>query len=249
MKNWNGTDIPATASKGGVVAFLNPYDNLIQTGVRPWPPAEIVQKLYQSSQVKAYNDVNKSYVTQCLGYYTDLQSINSEDALTWSVFGTVSYAPPGVKNTFITELFESLNLPAQRIVTSEIFLWRRIPHPDTLVSGGPEIDFGIHAGGVLLLGEAKWKSAVGKAQGKNKNKTQIQLRVEFLKKFGRKIYPDVRKFAVLGVGLRDDIVDSSDDDGVICCGTTWEDCVVESHPLHHELTRYLQWKKQLSCVT
>ena len=42
---------------------------------------------------------------------------------------------------------------------------RGIPHPDTLVPGGPEIDFGIQTADTLILGEAKWLSGVGRLQG------------------------------------------------------------------------------------
>ena len=57
---------------------------------------------------------------------------------------------------------------------------RRIPHPDSLVPGGPEIDAGIISRNSVLFIEAKWQSQVGDKQGKEKDKDQIQLRGEFL---------------------------------------------------------------------
>lgn len=46
-------------------------------------------------------------------------------------------------------------------------------------------------GNALILGEAKWQSEVGTAQGKKKDKDQIQLRGEFLKKYGMRLFPAV----------------------------------------------------------
>ena len=95
----------------------------------------------------------------------------------------------------------------------------------------------------LLLGEAKWKSSVGSAQGKNKDKDQIQLRIEFLQKYAPKLYPEVKQFVVLGVGLKNDVTENYSDQSVKCIGITWGDiCSLESHPNHDELLRYLAWK-------
>jgi hypothetical protein len=64
-----------------------------------------------------------------------------------------------------------------------------LAHPDTLVSGGPEIDFGIHTDDVFLLGEAKWRSPLGEAQGVHRDKDQLTLRREFCQKYGPRLVP------------------------------------------------------------
>lgn len=245
MKNWNHQEVEIIKSKGGVIALANPYDNLISTGVTPWPPSEIVQKLYQSRQVRAFAEDQKETLKRFHGYYSDLQSIHSEDAITWSVFGTISHSQHEIQNKFVSEFFQSIDIELELINHSEIYLWRRIPHPDTLVSGGPEIDFGILTEDTLLLGEAKWKSSVSVAQGKNKDKDQIQLRIEFLQKYAPKLYPAVKRFVVLGVGLMNDVINNYVDKNVICIGTTWDHiCSLKSHPNHNELLKYLAWKKE-----
>lgn len=243
MKNWNQKEVEILTSKGGVIALANPYENLVTTGVEPWPPAELVQKLYQSRQTRAFSEDQKKILQKFNGYYSDIQSIHSEDAITWSVFGTIAHAPSEKRNEFVSELFQVLGLSYENIRNCEIFLWRRIPHPDTLVSGGPEIDFGILTNDTLLLGEAKWKSSVGATQGKNKDKNQIQLRVEFMQKYATKLYPGVRHFVVLGVGLNNDVIEDHTDGTVKCIGTTWNTiCNLASHPNHDELQKYLTWK-------
>jgi hypothetical protein len=47
------------------------------------------------------------------------------------------------------------------------------------------------------LGEAKWKSSVGTAQGK-----------KILQKYAAKLYPGVTQFFVLGVGLHNDVAEN-----------------------------------------
>jgi len=150
IKDWNGKEIPLAVSKGGVRVVAHPFDNLIQTGCDPWPPSEIIQKLYESRQVRAFDGDQRAICESGLGYYCDLQSLNSEDAITWSVFGTVALSQKHLLEKWLGDLFHLLDLDDATTDKAEIFLWRRIPHPDTLVSGGPEIDFGIITRNTLL---------------------------------------------------------------------------------------------------
>jgi hypothetical protein len=99
-----------------------------------------------------------------------IQSLHSEDAITWSVFGTIARAPQNIMETGLKDMFRLIDLPDADAYNAEIFLCRRIPHPDTLVSGGPEIDGGITTSNTVILGEAKWLSGIGAAQGKDKDK-------------------------------------------------------------------------------
>src|SRR5688500_14738550 len=104
-----------------------------------------------------------------LGFYSDLQSIHSEDAITWSVFGPVIYGGKTVREPCVTDLLKMIRVPG-KAGNAHIWLWGRLPHPDTLVPGGPEIDFGVQTDDVFLLGEAKWRSSIGSAQGVNRDK-------------------------------------------------------------------------------
>ena len=244
MKNWNGKEIASAQSKGGVKVVAHPFDNLISTGCDPWPPAEIIQKLYKSNHQGHFPDEEQKICTSGLGYYCDLQSLHSEDAITWSIFGTVACTNLETKRKWVADFFRLLGLTEYVSSTRiQIFLWRRIPHPDTLVSGGPEIDFGIISGDSVILGEAKWKSGIGKAQGKKKDKDQIQLRGEFLCKYGKHVFSGAKNFAVVGLGLWDEGFQQSTHDGVIFKTALWKDvCNLQSHPHAEELRRYYDWK-------
>jgi hypothetical protein len=108
--NWKGSLIDATRSKGGVLVVINPFNNLVSTGIQLWPPPEIIQKLYQSRQIRAFKEIDVKALTRSLGYYTDLQSIHSEDAITWSVFGTMAYADQDTRCAYATSLLELLQI-------------------------------------------------------------------------------------------------------------------------------------------
>ena len=86
------------------------------------------------------------------------------------MFGTVGRAQRAILREWLADLFNLLDLVEIKTDGAEVFLWRRIPHPDILVPGGPEIDVGISHENALILSEAKWLSGVGSAQGKMKDK-------------------------------------------------------------------------------
>lgn len=243
MKDWNDRKINFAKSKEGVIVVPHPFDNLISANYIPWPPPEIVQKLYKSRQIRAFQGTQSSICTSGLTYYCDLQSLHSEDAITWSVFGTVAYSSLSERENWASQFFKLLDISDAVSTNAAIFLWRRIPHPDTLVSGGPEIDFGIITDNTLILGEAKWQSGVGSAQGKKKNKDQIQLRGEFLKKYGKKIFHYKKVQIVVGVGLYKNSFNNTVPTGVRFLSTTWGDiCSIQAHPLFDEIQRYYKWK-------
>jgi hypothetical protein len=178
IQDWRDDQVETATSSGGVLALVDPWQNVIRSGVKPWPPCELIQKIYQSRQARAFTDGHHAAATAKLGFYSDLQSIHSEDAITWSFFGPVVYADSVIRVRFVQDLFTAIDVPGTS-KNARIWLWRRLPHPDTLVSGGPEIDFGIQTDDVFLLGEAKWRSVVGAAQGVKRDKDQITLRREF----------------------------------------------------------------------
>lgn len=247
MKDWNNKEIEIAQSRGGVIVTAHPYDNLVRPAGMSWPPPEIIQKLYQSRQIRAFDETNKRICTSGLGYYCDLQSIHSEDAITWSVLGTVARAPKPLLSAWLTNLLEILDLRGIQTDTPEVFLWRRIPHPDTLVSGGPEIDAGILTENALILVEAKWQSVVGAKQGKMRDKDQIQLRGEFLQKYGQQVFPNRAVHAVVGISLFADAFSDTTPDGIAFRSTTWEMvCDLASHPYAKELKRYLKWKTKFT---
>ena len=83
ITDWRGQSIEVAQSGGGVRAVVDPWNNVITTGIRPWPAPELIRKIYQSRQVRAFSGEERQLATAALGFYSDLQSIHSEDAITW----------------------------------------------------------------------------------------------------------------------------------------------------------------------
>lgn len=244
IPDWNGREIAVAHSKEGVLAATHPLDNLVLGGGKRCPAPEILQKLYKSRHENAFCGEDRASCEAGLGYYCDLQSIHSEDAITWSVFGNVGRSEQSRIAAWVGDLFGLLDLPGCSPEEAEIFLWRRIPHPDTLVPGGPEIDFGILTQNTTLLGEAKWLSGVGTAQGKNRDKDQIQLRGEFLSNFGARLFPAKHLHVVVGVSLLPNAFQNTAPSDVIFRATTWDRlCAIPSHPFAAEVWKYYLWKR------
>jgi len=236
IKNWKGKEIEAAKSKGGKLSVCDYRDNLIIPPNSTWPHPDIVKKLYQSNHVNDFDDPERYELTRELGFYCDLQSLRSEDAITWSVFGTLHYFSKKYQIDFVNSLLDCIDSkPA--ITDCFIELWTRIAHPDTLVSGGPELDIQIVCDNLAIFGEAKWLSRIAQGQGKKKDKNQLQLRTEFLSTYGNRIFPKTSKQIVLTIELQ--ATDHKNEYNV-----TWEEiCNKTRHPLKSELADYYLWKK------
>ena len=208
VQHWSGREVRVANSQRGVSAFCNVWDNFLRTGLTNWPPPELVQKLYESRHTHAFAGDEQAAVVRSLGYYCDLQSVHSEDAVTWNLFGPLVYGSQEVRDGFTRHVLRLLEVAAEP-TGAQVWLWRRLPHPDSRVPGGPEIDFGILTSNALVLGEAKWQSRVDPNQGVARNKSQIQLREEFCEKFGPAVFPDVEHFVVLGLDLSGTMLEAS----------------------------------------
>jgi len=239
--DWNEKTVDCMESKGGVTALQNPLENLIRTKIFPFPTPEIIQKLYKSERGNAFSETQKSSFTN---YYTDLQSLNSEDAITWSVFGVLNYHAEASRNKFVSDLLALAGINDAVCTRTCVWLWRRIPHPETLVSGGPELDFGIITDNTVVFGESKWNSSVSNNQGVSKRRNQMELRVDFLRKYGVDFFPYAKNKVVLLVSKGTDNSFDCLSDGVVDVKNIhWEDvCKIESHPLSDEVKRYYYWK-------
>ncbi|MBK9290275.1 MAG: hypothetical protein IPM52_01375 [Bacteroidetes bacterium] len=233
---FNKDKIEIIKSKGNSGAVSSYKDNLLIPHNIIWPPIEIVGRLYKSNHLDDFDNSVQSELIKELGYYTDLQSINSEDALTWSLFGYISKQNNEVRTDFLNELLKYLKYKDSQ-KNCNINLWTRLPHPDTFVSGGPEIDVFIQSEEYIILIECKYKSQIGQNQGKDKDKDQIQIRKEWANKIGSKIFPN-HVIITLLVGL--DVVDDS------IAFINWENLIAfKSIPHKKELKDYYNWKKSL----
>ena len=253
IEHWNGDRmIDVGESKGGVLATVHPLENLVRGDVLPWPTPELLQKFYESRWQGA-SRLDDEAVRRGIGHYCALQSLNSEDAITWSFFGPIAYSSPQARLAFTSALLLKLT-PAVNASSTEvaIWLWRRVPHPEKPGStGGPEIDFGLLTGDTFVVGEAKWNSGLGAGQGVAKNRTQFDLRRAFCDRFGSTALGDVRRWIILGVGRKADVFPADgfakEDRALLVRNLTWPDlAILHKDPLRSELLRYLSWKERFS---
>lgn len=246
MKDWNEREIVVAQSKGGVIAVADVSDNLIRVSEVPWPPPAVVQKLYESRQARAFEGAQLKLATGGLGVYSDLQSLHSEDAVTWSYFGPLAVQSPAARADFLNWLLGRVGLDQWTgSKRASIDLWRRVPHPDKSLPGGPELDLVIDGDQCVIFGEVKWLSGEGQGQGVLKDKGQMQLRRDFFAKYGSAIYGD-RGFVVLGVSLGDALESAVPEDTaqLVTRSIDWAGLAeYAQHPKADEFRRYLRWKR------
>ena len=221
--------IPSKGKSSG--AIQNIKNNLLLPEFIEWPPIEIVSKFYESNHLKDFDEKYHKKLTQELGYYCDLQSIKSEDVITWSLFGYVSKLEFNIQNIFYNELLKYLNYENDKLITIE--LWRTLPHPEKLNSKGPEIDVLLYGKKYVILIECKWTSGIGKNQGINKNMDQLQLRNLFKNGIGKKIFPN-KEIIILFIAN-----ENTSNDLFI----SWENISKFNNIPHKELfNNYMKWK-------
>ncbi len=248
IDGWTGNAVCVARSPSGVLLLCDYADNVIRSADVPWPPPTLVAKLVADDRVSSKWPAQlRDSVCSRLGHYTPLQSINSEDAITWSFFGPLMYGSPRVRVQFLRWLLERLELSAEDTVAT-FDLWRRIPHPEKPSAPGPELDALLHGDRTVVYVEAKWGSPEGVGQGPGGTSTQMQLRRDFVENYGRRIY-GARRFVVLGVVLQDliEAITPGDSDHVTTRTIRWENLAEFSgRSAQGEFAHYLAWKRHHS---
>lgn len=246
LQDWNNREITAVRSKGGVFAFPDYADNLIRIDQGCWPPPEILQKLYKSEKLWAFPEEEQGLLSGKLGYYCDLQSVHSEDAMQWSYFGPLLYGSEDDRIRFARWLRVKLTLSCEEPSRCSMAMWRRVPHPDNGTPNGPELDLLINTDTFSLLVESKWRSGEGRWQGVDGTATQVQLRQRFLARFGKSMFGEAL-LAVLCVVLDDSQRSLGDPSiSVPVLTSRWTDlCEFTQHIRSEEVRRYYDWKRNL----
>ena len=200
--DWNDRTITLARSRGSVPVVCDFNDNLIREDRLPCT-AGGRKKLYESRQSRAFDATELAAATETLGFYSDLQSLNSEDAITWSYSGSFLAESPEARAAFLNWLLQQVDLG--ELAGSErcgIDLWRRIPHPDPPdLAGGPELDVVLDGDEAVVFLKAKWRSKEGAGQGRSGTRIRGSRR-DFLGSIGPRVYGD-RRFVVCGVVLDD----------------------------------------------
>lgn len=249
IDNWNGQPVAVRRSRGGVLTFEHWEDNVL--GAPPWPEALLGQVRGYVARPDHFAGGDADALAAHLGRISKFQSVNSEDAVTYSWFGTLAAAAANVRCAAVQWLYDRAGIPAtaQNPVIDQ---WARVFHPNAPGSPrGPELDARIDdPGAALVYVEAKWSAGIGTGRGKLADvpDDQIVLRRDSLRS-DPNVNSDERTFAVLGVSEHKPGLaqwDEPDGDGrpVTVAWLTWDDLAdCSDHPLAEEFGRYLAWKR------
>ena len=251
VRDWNDENIECYASRGGVINVADWKRNLVHGDVRPWPPPQLARKLTNPGRAEAFAAEDLARLTAKLGYLSRFQSLNSEDSLAWSWFGTLAHAPSSVRRDVTDWLLSQIGVSAA-VTAADIDLWERVPNPCHESRPGPELDARIRTDSALLYVECKWNAplAFGKTAGEGEKMDQVQLRRCALRKDEQAEESEL-SLVVLGV-TRDpfdpgDRYTATDQPGarpVEIKWLTWNDLAgCERHPHAEEFRRYLDWRQ------
>lgn len=259
IENWNGVPVLYRRSHGvsQVLTFERWQENVLRGIAKAWPP-EALQK--QARGYVANTDHFDPQDAEALaadlgGRISKMQSINSEDAVTYSWFGTLSEAPADARRAAVQWLYDRIGLQATA-TDPAVDQWSRIHHPNAPGSArGPELDARIDdaAPGALVYVEAKWQAAVGTGKGKAAGipADQIELRRDSLRS-DPALKHDHRPFAVLGVSEKKPAMAAWKETHehlppVHVAWLTWDELAqCPHHPSAAEFKRYITWKRALA---
>jgi hypothetical protein len=132
IKDWNGDTVPVRRSAGptAVLTFERWEDHVLRGQATPWPPPDLLK------QVTAYRARDSHFapadaeglMVALGGMISRFQSVNSEDAVSWSWFGTLGAAPATDRRAAIQWLYDRAGIDAIA-VDPEIGQWMRVFHP------------------------------------------------------------------------------------------------------------------------
>jgi hypothetical protein len=243
-------------SRGGVLTFERWEDNVL--GGPPWPESLLKQVRGYVARADHFAAEDAEALARPLdGRISKFQSINSEDAVTYSWFGTLAQASTETRRAAVQWLYDRAGLSAESL-DPKIDQWARIFHPNAAGSPrGPELDARIDdQGAALVYIEAKWNAGIGTGRGKVAGipDDQIVLRRESLRE-DPELVDDQRLLAVLGVSeSKPELAKWSEPVGssrpVVVTWLTWDDLAqCPDHPYAEEFARYLAWKRHVASLT
>lgn len=255
IRRWDGKVVQGARSTGsGVFAAFDWRDMVLHPGI----PIE-KKAGTDSGRIRDFAPADHAALTAVLGRYSKVQSINSEDSVTWSVFGALS--PDVWLDELLTEAFGS-GAPT----TWALKFWERIAHPQVgSVRNGPEADVVMVSPKRSVVCEAKWNADLGGDQGVNKDMSQLQMRAYA----AERCCPAGGEWKVLVLALsptrykhlqsgvsnfgryfeadRDGYRPKANAQALQCAAVTWNQVlrVLRRHPSHAEAAAYLEWRLAL----
>lgn len=255
----DGRLVPVRSSRGreAVLYFERWEDNVLPPpSGETWPPQVLRQVNAYVAHKSWFSAPDADALAARLGRISKFQSINSEDAVTWSWFGTLGLEPPSARRRALAWLYERIGLDVTASERATIDQWRRVVHPNALHSArGPEVDALIDdPRSALIYVEAKWNAGVGTGKGAAPGARDDQI---VLRRDALRIDPtrtdDDRELVVLCIANRPIDLRLYDERPqaarwpVKVASLTWDELAsCSAHPRHGDFAHYLDWKRMLA---
>lgn len=204
LRSYDGRMVPVRYSAGSAVPYVECWeDNVLRPpDLDQWPAALLKQVRGYVAHKSWFAEDDAEALAARLGRISKFQSLNSEDALTWSWFGTVAFAEQETRRRTIQWLYDRLGLELLASPQVAVDHWMRVVHPNAPGSTrGPELDARIDDHGVALIYvEAKWDAALGTGKGavEGEEDDQVVLRRAAMRA-DPALVEDRRAFVVLGM--------------------------------------------------
>ena len=243
IPGWDGTPIAVRRSRVSGVLYTERWqDNVLAPpGGQDWPPSLLREVRSFRARADWFTPDDAAALAAQLGFISKMQSLRSEDGITWSWFGTLACEPPDKRGDAVQWLYDRLQLDLVASTDPMIDQWMRVFHPNKPKSqNGPHLDARIDDPDVALMYvEAKWDAAIGTGKGaaEGDRDNQIVLRRGSLRK-DPTLANDRRSLLVVGVSRV--LPDPSVYDETDVAWLTWDDLAACSvHPRAEDFGRYL----------
>ena len=169
LVDWNGQEVDVRFSRGrSRVPYVEDWTrNVIGVSDAGVAPSFLVRQVntYVANN-KWFGDDDAAALARRLNRVSKFQSLRSEDALTWSWFGTLSMSSQESRRAALQWVFDRAELEAQATRDVLIRQWIRVAHPHFPGRTGPEVDAVLDdPGGALIYVEAKWEARLGTGKG------------------------------------------------------------------------------------
>lgn len=252
IPNWKGRNIQVARSGeqfNGRMAVVDFKDNLVAAAIPECIPFPLLQKLVRSVHEADYFGAARTAVTNLLDFYTDLQSLASEDAITFSYFGPIWLRGSTEVARFTDWLVRELELPLRKTATANMEFWRRIPHAQTAGRNGSEFDWAVQSANLLLFSENEFCGSHASNLGIRCDLSQVEMLREYVIKWGAALHPSVERFVILYItpfALAQSAVQEDFPIGrawLHIRNLTWQHLSsYRGHPLGTEFGEYFDWR-------
>lgn len=239
LKDWNGTTVTAERSRSGVTAVHDFSDNLVAAPRGGSMPSAMAGRLRASGSPPDFDDDGMKRLSKRLGFYSDMQSLDHVDPVTWSVFGSLASADAAARSAWTSELHSRLGLSPGASDPSEISLWTSIR---TGVNGDSAISFdaSVITCDAAVFFEAAWLDGVDDSRSGGL-RGRLGSLGEFVKSGGGTMRD---RIVLVSLNLHGEpSLSPGRYGGVELRRMSWQYVIsLDSHPHRGEINSYYDWK-------